>query len=60
MGEPYNMKQDKSQQKQNNDIWNRKFDYDEQIFIKEAADEKYLLEDDEEIAMLLNDNSSAL
>lgn len=45
MGEPNaTQKQDKAQHRQTkNDIWIRKFDYDEQIFIKEAADEKYLL-----------------
>lgn len=44
MGEPNAQKNDKAQQKQNkNNIWTRKFDFDEQIFIKEAADDKYLL-----------------
>jgi hypothetical protein len=38
----------------------RKFDFDEEIFVGEGGDEKYFLDEDEELAELLNSNNSAL
>lgn len=45
-----------------NKLWVRKFDFDEEIVIGNDENEyhKYLMEEDEEIAMLLSSNTSAI
>lgn len=42
------------------DVWVRKFDFDEEMMVGCVGDEKYFLDEDEELAELLDCNNSAL
>lgn len=41
-------------------MWVRKFDFDEEMMVGCVGDEKYFLDEDEELAELLDCNNSAL